>query len=204
MAIAQTVDVNVGIEVIEEVVVRGREQEACTGACTEFANVERQHLREGAIEDGGELVREQERSAAVEGEGEAEPIALTVRKFTGPTQQQTGLGQSARGETVESLFDAAGQAVHQREIRQFERRGVESAELLTDGAEQRGFPAAGGSGEQDEVAGLKVQVNLVGYGVRRFVVGEAEEIGYLAGGQSARRGTETVADRDGFHCGLQK
>jgi hypothetical protein len=53
-------DDQVGVEIVNQIVVSGGEQEADAAAGGELADVERQHLGERAVEDGAEFVGEDE------------------------------------------------------------------------------------------------------------------------------------------------
>src|SRR5262249_3472334 len=59
-AVAETAHPQVRVEVVEQVFVRRRQQEAGAAARAELADVEGQHFGQWAIEVGGELVGEEE------------------------------------------------------------------------------------------------------------------------------------------------
>jgi hypothetical protein len=58
--IAEATHVQVGVQVIGQIVVGGGEEEADAGARAEFAEIEGQDFGQHAIEDGGEFVGEEE------------------------------------------------------------------------------------------------------------------------------------------------
>jgi hypothetical protein len=216
--VAVTTDCHIRGQVVEQVVVGGGEQRADAGAADQLPQVERQHLRQRAVEHGGKFIQ-QDRGAATAGERgggfpaprrswlvgyrvcDPEPIPLPVAQLGRRSQQQPRLAQAARGQQPEPLLDGARQGVDERHVRQRQGRRVHGVQLLPDFPQQRTLARPARPGEQHQIFGADVEGQVVGDGVRRLVPGQAEQVGHLAGGQAAAGRAERVADGDGREHG---
>ena len=162
---------------------RGRQQKADAGARAEFADVERDHLRQRAVEQGGELIGEKERGITARSRANARR-----KRYRWPSDSSAGLRSSNRASDRPQAARASSRCSTGPAKASIKGTSGNSSaatspapELPAGGAEQRRFAGAGRPGEQDQVAGPDVEDHLLGDGVRRLLVGEAEQVGDLPG-----------------------
>lgn len=117
------------MQVLGDVFVRGRQQKAGVRAVGQSADIEGDHPGECAIQRCCELVSDEPLRLLRQTESQPESVALPVREFSGRSQHQVSLTQSARGEQLHAFIDRQRQTVDEDAIAQFEivdvQNGVE-------------------------------------------------------------------------------
>ena len=201
MAPSSQLHQQVGFEVVDDVGVRRRSQQTDAGARGLLPHVERHHLRQRAVERGGELVAGDERRAG--GQCVRQPEAKRSPSLNSPGVRSNSRAsprpqpvriarRSAIGPRRASISGTSGN---------LRVPSIESTELSSRGAEQDDFPDPLGPGEQHHVAGADIEREVLRDRVRRFNLAEAEQIGNLPGRERTANGPEIVADRDGREHG---
>jgi hypothetical protein len=188
---------HVRVQVFGQVIVRGRAQEPDPAPGRELPQVERQHLRQRAVEDRGELVEHQRLRTRGERERRAEPVPLAVRKLARRPEQEPGFGQPARGKGRQPLVDRPRQRVDQRQLGQRHGRDVGRPEQPADFPHERRLAAPRWPGEQHHVSGANVQRDPLRDGVGRLILGEPEQVGNVPRREAPAGRPERVADGDG-------
>lgn len=193
-------DDDVRLEVFQKVIVRRSEEAAEAVPTGEPAEVERDDLREGAIQNGGEFVGHEPGGLEGRGAGEAVAEAFAVAQFTRRAEHEAGFAEPAAGEELAGRIDREPRSVNDEVVAEIEAVDPDGAlKLLGGSVEQTRFAGAGRSEKEDDVAGLEGefqvfsdevpcsfgpdpeavhdQCGMAGGTMRREGVGEGEEHG---------------------------
>jgi len=65
VSVAEAADVQIGVQIFDQIVVRGRQQRTDSGSSDELAQIERQDFGQSAIQHGGKLIGQQKRRAGL-------------------------------------------------------------------------------------------------------------------------------------------
>ena len=126
----------VGSEVIDDVGVRRRGQEAHARSRELLPHVERHHLGQCAVERGGELVAGNPGHSTGERNCQPEAKALALAQFAGGAEQEPRLTKTAGCESREALREWTAKCIDQRQIWQRQRGDIDRIELSSRGSEQ--------------------------------------------------------------------
>ncbi|MGC1276162.1 MAG: hypothetical protein WBC44_20865 [Planctomycetaceae bacterium] len=173
---------HVGRQVGDDVVVTGRDEDADARPVALATQIERDDLRQRAIERRGELVDGEPLRPFRQRRRQTEPPALAVAQFTRTPQHQSRLGQSARRQQRRRPLEIEAERVDRRAIGEFDRLRTqqEIATLLQirdHGAEQARLARAARSRQCDDLSRFDRQFQILRHDVRPFRVAQPELIG---------------------------
>ncbi len=170
----------IGLEIIGEIFVGGGDDEDQSMPRDELAQIVRDGLCGSVMQKGGEFVAENDRGCAVadrpaDGSRQSGPKLFPVGQVVDTANPKPGLAQSTGGEDFEcggerfARSDRVDDGPMGWKVPASDTASVRR--LFRDGREDGGFAASGGSGEQRNRAGRKVDPQPVHDRSGRFAVG---------------------------------
>lgn len=185
-------DDDVRLEVIEEVLVRRGEEAAEAVPTGEAAEVEGDDLREGAVQDGGELVGHEPGGLEGRGAGESVAEAFAVAQFVRRAEHEAGFAEPAAGEELAGRIDREPRAVDDEVVAEVDAVDPDGALKLPGGSvEQTRLAGPGRSEKADDVAELEGKFQVLSDEVPGSLGPDPEAIhekGRMAGGTMRREG----------------